>query len=201
LLLIASFTSLNLAQAQAVTEEDIAEAYRSNYSNSTSLPDGVAFVATLRMLKAIALENPEFAVNLVESEMGLATDSAKLLTDSLLVALEQFDAVESEAVRKAACDHGIPKATGREAFELLDSVDDAREAAAERYLLAFETTLTGDAKSRFRQWLDYRKLNTTHVTYGHKKMAALHGRFNLDGEIAALCNMVEQEHAARNRSK
>jgi len=200
-LLLASCASLSLVQAQGISDEELAAAHRSSFDNSPELPDGLAFVATLRMLRAMESEEPELTVGLIETEMGLDSNSANKLADSLLAALEKFDSDESATVRETVCEYGVPKAVGDSAFELLDSMDDARAKLAERHLSAFRQTLKGDTQSRFQQWLEYRKLNIVHVTYDHKKMAELHGRDNMDGEVAGLCNMLEREHVARGSSK
>jgi len=188
LILISLGTStLGFAQEVAQPNGDMSSAARANFDGSPNLPDGIAFVHTMRFINDLS-ESSSLATSFIQSRMGLKGDDATAFVELQLVALEEYESDLITSMLSVACENGVARATGYSGFELLNAVDDAGDALAEQHLSEFRKTLDTDTEERFQQMLDMRKLKISHTTFDYRKMPELMGKDNVDQELASLCS-------------
>ena len=172
---------------------------RTQYAGSPNLPDGIAYISIARMISDLNANDPETAELLVMDKMALELDAARKLVASMVASLNEFNARMTERGREIACENGIPRAFGDDAFSLLDATDDASDTLSEQHLVEFKETLDGDTTARLQNWMNVSKRSINHTKFDQKELALKGGVSNIDAELSALCTALEQSKGGPNR--
>jgi len=177
------------AQAQ-MNEPD--EFVRAKHDRSSSLPIGISFNAILNSIELLESDDPEFAMNYVAIKLGVNEDTAKTVKALLLNTHEDIKADIKSAHRDLACDSGVPKVAGDEAFAVLDQLDDVKEDVLERHLMGLYKQLDPAVAAALARWAEENKENVSYVTYDHKKHLESRGH-TAGPAIAGMCILLEEQ--------
>jgi hypothetical protein len=190
-----------IAQVNGVdlNDPEMQKAIRGQYVGSPNLPDGIAYISTLRMIADLNADDPETAEALIVDKMGLEIDAAREFAASLVASLEEFDARMDKRGGDIACDNGVPRAFGDDAFLLLDAIDDVSDAVSQQHFVEFKQTLGNNTAARLQAWVNASKRNINHIKFDQKKLALQTGISNVDAELSALCNALEQAKGGSKR--
>ena len=180
------------AEALDLSNEEFANVARTSYSNSPQLPDGIAFITTIRAITIINGEEPASAEGMVMLRMGLDLDSAQKIITSMQIARDEYDSEVRNLIAEMGCDYGVPKVEGEPVFSLLESIDDAKDELATDHLVVFQEKLDANTAARFQLWLQKRKLSVVHINFNHKELAKVVGNTNVDAEMTTLCSELSQ---------
>lgn len=208
LVLLSGFTSWAVAQEPGPTHpsppmQELAKEERlviDNYVGSPSLPDGIAFSATIGMVGSPDPEHRRMSVSLVKKGMHLDSDAeAEALVDRFIDAKKELRIATEEATAANSCEGGTPKAYGDAAYDLLNAMDDIELIVSERIYDDLRKELGQDMGKKLRKWIDEEKLGISAVRFDKRKMHVRAGRIG-DETLAKLCNDLEHNKKVRQNN-
>lgn len=180
LLVITSITSAQID----IDSAEVQAAMRVKHDGSSSLPDGIAFRETLRLLDDHYEDSPATAVQVVIDIMGLSASDAN---DFVSHAVDTFNAIKNED-RQATIDLACEgKAYDQNPHRVLEQMDDTYEDIAEQHFQATKKRLGDENGARLQLWINSQKHNITHVKFDHEKLDRISGR-NAGDLLTKLCS-------------
>ena len=150
-----------------IDSADVQAAVRVKHDGSSSLPDGIAFRETIRMLNYHYEDNPATAVQVVIDIMGLTASDAN---DFVIHAVDTFNAIyreDRQATVDLACEG---KAYDQNPYKVLENMDDTYEDIAEQHFQTTKKRLGDENGARLQLWINSQKHNIMHVKFDHKKL-------------------------------
>lgn len=148
--------------------------FKKSYERTQTLPDGVAFHQTLRMLRTLN-ENGyrDDAIQVVGTKLRLEKDEASARLDELLHTLDVMMAEVREAQKQKACLPGSP-------YALLQELYDVEEEIAGRYHDETRDSFEGTDVDRFLKWMSERKSDITYHRIDFEEADRRRGRSSRD---------------------
>ncbi len=144
------------------------EHVRAVYDQTSALPDGLAFVSTIRMLAVMNDADNASALNVIERGVGLTGVEAQEFLSDILAAYDSFNADYDAYTKQLLCPTNKARPVGDEIYPLFEAMDDAQETLGTKHLDAFSAELGKDEAARLHAWLVSRKHSITHVKIQYK---------------------------------
>ena len=185
--LVVISASVTNAQDMDIGNPEYENTIRVEYSNSPLLPDGVAFLVTMRMLDFLESDEPHSGTGWIQTEMGLDESDSQEFVNLLLSTFESVETEIEYVTSELGCVSGVPRVYGDDVYTVFEDMDDAREDIAAKHLHILKSEIGEDMAARLQQWLDLRKLSTSQVKFKHKESYELAGKSG-DVTLAAICN-------------
>lgn len=183
-------TSARTSYAQVdLDDPDTKRTIRVVYDKTSALPDGAAFLTTMRSLFVVNTEDRDAAVAWVVSEMGLSRSDSEQFLDQMLNELRSFNADHDSFTRRSACSSDRPRAAGEEIYPVLEALDDATVTLAAQHLAAMKAEVGNEKAVRLQQWMEVSKPHITHVRLRHKEHYKQTGA-SPDETLHAICERV-----------
>ncbi len=183
IILLLAITSDASAQID-INSAEVQAAVRVKHDRSSSLPDGIAFRATIRLVNAFYEEDPALAIEFVRQEMGLSAAEARGFANHAVVTHDAIESENRQSTTNLACDG---KAYDRNAHKVLEQMDDAYEDIAERYFQENKKRLGDENGARLQLWIDSQKHSTTYIKFDHEKLDQISGG-NAGSLLTTLCS-------------
>lgn len=174
--LLAVCTMLFIAStSSAQIEIDSAEvqaAVRVKHDRSSSVPDGIAFRETIRFLNYRYEKDPSRAVQWIVEAMGLSASEAH---EFVIHAVDTNQAIESDNQQSTIDLACAGKAYDRNAYKVLEQMDDTYEEIAERHFQETKKRLGDENGARLQLWINSQKHSITHIKFDHEKLDQISG--------------------------
>ena len=140
---------------------------REAYVHDPALPDGLAFLSTIRFASYLGQQD---AIAWIQTETSLSEQDAASLLHLMLGALEAINSDYDRFKRLLVCAPDRPRAVGNAIYPLFEALDDARADFASQHLAIVKSKLPANRATVLDEWLDQRKLSITYVKFRHKEV-------------------------------
>src|SRR5690606_2254606 len=164
---------------------------RVKYDQTANLPDGLAFISTLRVLSEMSAIDTDSAIDLIQRGMGFSQDDAQSFLDLVLEMSRAYSADYDRQARLLFCSKEKPRPAGNNLYPLFEALDDSELPLGNKYLALIKAELSQDKAARFQAWLNSRKSNITLVRVRHKEHYEQLGR-DPDQTVYALCEHLDR---------
>lgn len=139
------------------------------YERTQELPTGIAFDATLSILKHFNYSGSrDTAVSMIQRYLSMDASSASAFLDQLMIVEQEMGVEVALGVSAHACSEG-------DGYDLLDQLYDVNEAIFDSYYDRTKARLDADTGVRLDKWMSKRKSTMTYGRIDYKKLDELKG--------------------------
>ena len=164
---------------------------RTNYDKSSDLPDGLAYISTVRFLLAVNETDPISAVQLVQDGMmGLSKTEAQVVLHMIESSHESYVQDYDNLTRKLLCPSDRPRAAGNDIYPIFQALGDSDLELGTKHLTALLGQMSEDHAVRFSAWMTTQK---NYITYSKINYKQEYERYRaIPDEVQyAICNRLE----------
>lgn len=172
-----------------IDSPEVRASIRKEWKGSPDLPDGIAFVQQARLLQTAvaAAGDAQDASFHFRVQLGVTEDEGAKIYEQMLLGLKAYETETDAMTYSSACERGAPRAFNEDAYNVLESIDDAREGIAEKAYRSAIAELPAHVATAFSRWLQDQKKNLTYTKFDYAKFDQATGR-NQSVTLAQICN-------------
>lgn len=142
---------------------------RVSYQNSSELPDGIAFVEVLNVLRQLETQDVETGIVLVQTGMDMNEADAIAFYALLMQLLADIDEEVLLAQHDLACATSNSEVEEDRVYEILNAIDDVRALVSAEQLSLFSRDIGETLAEQLIKWIREEKLNIVYVLYEHER--------------------------------